>query len=202
MPSQFDILCLLVNLMNYQWLKGWQVLVDNIVLVLTQVYIAQKSNSVLYNCKTFLDGMIILWKKYFGTISLSVFLIAQWKKLISSIIEYTSWWKEAPWKLSQLLAPEHNKMTLPLLINPQWSIAVRHDNFKSLFKVIPLKFWTTDFFALTLLHFCVKVLKAVDELNKDSTIHGIIVQLPPDSVEPIDPAICTNAVAPEKDVDG
>ena len=51
-------------------------------------------------------------------------------------------------------------------------------------------------------HFYLQVLKAVDELNKDSTIHGIIVQLPPDSVEPIDPAICTNAVAPEKDVDG
>lgn len=46
------------------------------------------------------------------------------------------------------------------------------------------------------------VLKAVDELNKDVTIHGIIVQLPPDSTEPIDPGICTNAVAPEKDVDG
>ncbi|XP_074629404.1 C-1-tetrahydrofolate synthase, cytoplasmic-like [Acropora palmata] len=46
------------------------------------------------------------------------------------------------------------------------------------------------------------VLKAVDELNKDATIHGIIVQLPPDSTEPIDPGICTNAVAPEKDVDG
>jgi len=42
----------------------------------------------------------------------------------------------------------------------------------------------------------------VDELNKDPTIHGIIVQLPPDSTEPIDPGICTNAVAPEKDVDG
>jgi len=53
-----------------------------------------------------------------------------------------------------------------------------------------------------MLHFCFKVLKAVDELNKDSTIHGIIVQLPPDSVEPIHPVICTNAVAPEKDVDG
>jgi len=53
-----------------------------------------------------------------------------------------------------------------------------------------------------MLPICFKVLKAVDELNKDSTIHGIIVQLPPDSVEPIDPAICTNAVAPEKDVDG
>lgn len=46
------------------------------------------------------------------------------------------------------------------------------------------------------------VLKAVDELNKDSTIHGIIVQLPPDSENPVDPAICTNAVTPEKDVDG
>lgn len=46
------------------------------------------------------------------------------------------------------------------------------------------------------------VLKAVDELNKDPAIHGIIVQLPPDSTEPVDPGICTNAVAPEKDVDG
>ncbi|XP_048579081.1 C-1-tetrahydrofolate synthase, cytoplasmic [Nematostella vectensis] len=46
------------------------------------------------------------------------------------------------------------------------------------------------------------VLKAVDELNKDSAIHGIIVQLPPDSENPIDPGICTNAVIPEKDVDG
>ena len=63
-------------------------------------------------------------------------------------------------------------------------------------------FWATYFCALTMLHFCFKVLKAVDELNKDSTVHGIIVQLPPDSVEPIHPVICTNAVAPEKDVDG
>jgi methylenetetrahydrofolate dehydrogenase (NADP+)/methenyltetrahydrofolate cyclohydrolase/formyltetrahydrofolate synthetase len=47
-----------------------------------------------------------------------------------------------------------------------------------------------------------QVLKAVDELNKDSTIHGIIVQLPPDSDNPIDPATVTNAVVPEKDVDG
>ncbi|XP_031551845.1 C-1-tetrahydrofolate synthase, cytoplasmic-like [Actinia tenebrosa] len=46
------------------------------------------------------------------------------------------------------------------------------------------------------------VLKAVDELNKDSTIHGIIVQLPPDCDNPVDPAIVTNAVIPEKDVDG
>lgn len=28
------------------------------------------------------------------------------------------------------------------------------------------------------------------------------MQLPPDSSEPIDPSACTNAVAPEKDVDG
>ena len=53
-----------------------------------------------------------------------------------------------------------------------------------------------------LVFFYHQVLKAVDELNKDSTIHGIIVQLPPDSENPVDPAICTNAVAPEKDVDG
>ncbi|CAB3977525.1 C-1-tetrahydrofolate synthase, cytoplasmic [Paramuricea clavata] len=47
-----------------------------------------------------------------------------------------------------------------------------------------------------------EVLKKVDELNKDPNVHGIIVQLPPDSSEPIDPSACTNAVAPEKDVDG
>ena len=47
-----------------------------------------------------------------------------------------------------------------------------------------------------------QVLKAVDALNKDPSIHGIIVQLPPDSDEYIDPGLCTNAVAPEKDVDG
>ena len=50
--------------------------------------------------------------------------------------------------------------------------------------------------------FQLKVLKKVDELNKDPNVHGIIVQLPPDSSEPIDPSACTNAVAPEKDVDG
>lgn len=103
---------------------------------------------------------------------------------------------------AQFLAREHNKMTLVALICPYWSILVQHDNLKSLFKVKPLMFWATYFCALTVLHFYPKVLKAVDELNKDSTIHGIIVQLPPDSVESIDPAICTNAVAPEKDVDG
>ena len=47
-----------------------------------------------------------------------------------------------------------------------------------------------------------QVLKKVDELNKDPNVHGIIVQLPPDSSEPIDPSACTNAVVPEKDVDG
>ncbi|XP_046858903.1 C-1-tetrahydrofolate synthase, cytoplasmic-like [Xenia sp. Carnegie-2017] len=47
-----------------------------------------------------------------------------------------------------------------------------------------------------------EVLKTVDELNNDPNVHGIIVQLPPDSSEPIDPSVCTNAVAPEKDVDG
>ena len=46
------------------------------------------------------------------------------------------------------------------------------------------------------------MLKTLDALNKDSSIHGIIVQLPPDSEEYIDPGVCTNAVIPEKDVDG
>lgn len=47
-----------------------------------------------------------------------------------------------------------------------------------------------------------EVLKTLDALNKDASIHGIIVQLPPDADEYIDPGVCTNAVIPEKDVDG
>jgi len=42
----------------------------------------------------------------------------------------------------------------------------------------------------------------VDELNKDKSVHGIIVQLPFDSVNPIDANKITNLVAPHKDVDG
>jgi 5,10-methylene-tetrahydrofolate dehydrogenase/methenyl tetrahydrofolate cyclohydrolase len=42
----------------------------------------------------------------------------------------------------------------------------------------------------------------VDQLNKDPSVHGIIVQLPFDSEKPIDANKITNLVAPHKDVDG
>ena len=50
--------------------------------------------------------------------------------------------------------------------------------------------------------FFVQILDAIDKLNKDPAIHGIIVQLPLDCVENIDTNLCTNHVAVSKDVDG
>jgi len=47
-----------------------------------------------------------------------------------------------------------------------------------------------------------KVLSTVERLNNDPNVHGIIVQLPLDSKNPIDSSLATNAVMPEKDVDG
>jgi len=47
-----------------------------------------------------------------------------------------------------------------------------------------------------------ELLETVNKLNHDDNVNGIIVQLPLDSVNPIDSAIATNAVCPEKDVDG
>ncbi|XP_048084496.1 C-1-tetrahydrofolate synthase, cytoplasmic [Alosa alosa] len=47
-----------------------------------------------------------------------------------------------------------------------------------------------------------EVLQSVREVNENSSIHGLIVQLPMDSVNKIDTEKVTNAVAPEKDVDG
>jgi methylenetetrahydrofolate dehydrogenase (NADP+)/methenyltetrahydrofolate cyclohydrolase/formyltetrahydrofolate synthetase len=40
------------------------------------------------------------------------------------------------------------------------------------------------------------------KLNADPSIHGIIVQMPLDTVNTIDSHIITDAVSPEKDVDG
>ncbi|XP_075589749.1 LOW QUALITY PROTEIN: C-1-tetrahydrofolate synthase, cytoplasmic [Dermatophagoides farinae] len=42
----------------------------------------------------------------------------------------------------------------------------------------------------------------VERLNNDPSVHGIIVQLPFDSEEPIDAHYITNLISPEKDVDG
>eukprot|EP00111_Clytia_hemisphaerica_P019864 TCONS_00058558-protein len=47
-----------------------------------------------------------------------------------------------------------------------------------------------------------ELLSTVERLNNDDNVHGIIVQLPLDSENPIDSALATNAVSPEKDVDG
>uniref|UniRef100_A0A3Q1BZN7 C-1-tetrahydrofolate synthase, cytoplasmic n=1 Tax=Amphiprion ocellaris TaxID=80972 RepID=A0A3Q1BZN7_AMPOC len=47
-----------------------------------------------------------------------------------------------------------------------------------------------------------EVLHSIREVNENSSVHGLIVQLPLDSVHKIDTEKVTNAVAPEKDVDG
>ncbi len=45
-------------------------------------------------------------------------------------------------------------------------------------------------------------MRSVMEVNEDSKIHGLIVQLPLDSVHTINTERIVNSVAPEKDVDG
>uniref|UniRef100_A0A8C9WUR4 C-1-tetrahydrofolate synthase, cytoplasmic n=1 Tax=Scleropages formosus TaxID=113540 RepID=A0A8C9WUR4_SCLFO len=47
-----------------------------------------------------------------------------------------------------------------------------------------------------------EVLRSIMVVNENPAIHGLIVQLPLDSVNRIDTEKVTNAVAPEKDVDG
>ncbi|CAG10709.1 unnamed protein product, partial [Tetraodon nigroviridis] len=47
-----------------------------------------------------------------------------------------------------------------------------------------------------------EVLHSIKEVNENSSVHGLIVQLPLDSIHKIDTERVTNAVAPEKDVDG
>ncbi|XP_061700507.1 C-1-tetrahydrofolate synthase, cytoplasmic [Syngnathoides biaculeatus] len=47
-----------------------------------------------------------------------------------------------------------------------------------------------------------EILHSITEVNENSSVHGLIVQLPLDSVHKIDTEMVTNAVAPEKDVDG
>ncbi|XP_050808494.1 C-1-tetrahydrofolate synthase, cytoplasmic isoform X1 [Gopherus flavomarginatus] len=47
-----------------------------------------------------------------------------------------------------------------------------------------------------------EVLRCITVLNEDPAVHGFIVQLPLDTDKPINTNKVTNAVAPEKDVDG
>ncbi|XP_052768500.1 C-1-tetrahydrofolate synthase, cytoplasmic-like isoform X2 [Mya arenaria] len=46
------------------------------------------------------------------------------------------------------------------------------------------------------------IVQAVERLNADPTVHGIIVQLPLDTSSPVDTHLVTNTIKPEKDVDG
>ncbi|KAK2826220.1 hypothetical protein Q5P01_020434 [Channa striata] len=47
-----------------------------------------------------------------------------------------------------------------------------------------------------------EVIHSITEVNENSSVHGLIVQLPLDSIHKIDTEKVTNAVSPEKDVDG
>uniref|UniRef100_G3TKZ3 C-1-tetrahydrofolate synthase, cytoplasmic n=1 Tax=Loxodonta africana TaxID=9785 RepID=G3TKZ3_LOXAF len=47
-----------------------------------------------------------------------------------------------------------------------------------------------------------EVLKCIISLNEDSTVHGLLVQLPLDSENPINTETVINTIVPEKDVDG
>ncbi|VVC39799.1 Formate-tetrahydrofolate ligase, FTHFS, conserved site,Formate-tetrahydrofolate ligase [Cinara cedri] len=47
-----------------------------------------------------------------------------------------------------------------------------------------------------------ELLSEINKYNIDSSVHGIIVQMPLDCIENIDSHLITNAVSPEKDVDG
>ena len=47
-----------------------------------------------------------------------------------------------------------------------------------------------------------QLLKKIRELNDDPSVHGIIVQMPLDTTEKIDSHLVTDAVHPDKDVDG
>ncbi|TNM94491.1 hypothetical protein fugu_017250 [Takifugu bimaculatus] len=47
-----------------------------------------------------------------------------------------------------------------------------------------------------------EVLRNIMSINEDESVHGLIVQLPLDSVHQIDSECITNTVSPDKDVDG
>ncbi|CAB3249094.1 unnamed protein product [Arctia plantaginis] len=47
-----------------------------------------------------------------------------------------------------------------------------------------------------------ELLAKITSLNESPSVHGIIVQMPLDTVHPINPHIITDAVSPDKDVDG
>ena len=50
--------------------------------------------------------------------------------------------------------------------------------------------------------FLFKLIQQIEQLNNNPSIHGIIVQLPLDSIHPIDANRITNTISPDKDIDG
>lgn len=48
----------------------------------------------------------------------------------------------------------------------------------------------------------IELINKVNKLNQDPNIHGIIVQMPLDSINKINSNMITDLVLPEKDVDG
>lgn len=57
----------------------------------------------------------------------------------------------------------------------------------------------SDFFLFPV---TLQVLHNIMSINEDQSVHGLIVQLPLDSVHQIDSECITNTVSPDKDVDG
>jgi methylenetetrahydrofolate dehydrogenase (NADP+)/methenyltetrahydrofolate cyclohydrolase/formyltetrahydrofolate synthetase len=49
---------------------------------------------------------------------------------------------------------------------------------------------------------CAQLLNKLRDLNNDFRVHAILVQMPLDSASPIDERLVTNAIDPQKDVDG
>ncbi len=59
-----------------------------------------------------------------------------------------------------------------------------------------------NFFFLKIENLFLKLIQQIEQLNDDPSIHGIIVQLPFDSVQTIDTNLIANTVSPDKDIDG
>ncbi|XP_070404931.1 C-1-tetrahydrofolate synthase, cytoplasmic isoform X6 [Nothobranchius furzeri] len=60
----------------------------------------------------------------------------------------------------------------------------------------------SNLYISTKLKAAAEVLHSIMSVNENQTVHGLIVQLPLDTVNHINSELVTNAVSPEKDVDG
>lgn len=57
-------------------------------------------------------------------------------------------------------------------------------------------------FYYNVVHFRVQILNLIKDLNNDPSVHGILVQMPLDCDNAVDSNLITDAVSPNKDVDG